>query len=146
MRKQLLAVALLAVTMIAAARGPDPIITVDGAAAAAKLSPEQKAALAPQLTALNAGLGKVAAAVKTSHTATAEQRAKVHASLQGVHEECMRLYHEIIQQLDPEQRAMFVAYLHQQLEAAGIDPVQLHGAGHPGHGAMPHGGDGPSGA
>jgi hypothetical protein len=126
MPKRLLTATLLATVLIAARPGPEPVITVDGAAAAAKLSPQLKVALAPRLTALNAGLEKVAAAVKTSHTATVEERTRTHASLQGVHEECMKLYHEIAAQLDPEQRDAFVAYLHQQMKAAGIDPAQMH--------------------
>ena len=138
MRKQLLAVAMLSTTLIAARPMPSPIITVAGAVAAAQLSPAQAAALAPRVQALNAALEKVVAAQATLPHATAEQRARLHASLPGVHEECLRLHQEILQQLDPEQQAAYLEYVHQQMKAFGLDPAQFH-HGHGGAGLMPHG-------
>jgi len=155
MKKQLLAVAALAGTLIAALPGPDPIITVAGAAKAAKLSSEVRASLAPRIEALNAAFQKVVAVQSVSEHAasqerphehgTSQQGPQSHASLDGIHEECMRLYHEISQQLDPEQQEAFAAYLHAQLKAAGIDPATVHGGMHPGPGHSPHGTSGPGG-
>jgi len=138
MRKQLLAVAVLATTLVAAAAGPNPIITLAGATAAAKLTAQQQAALAPRVEALNTALTKVVTAQASVANGTAEQRAQVHASLRGIHEECMKLHHEIMQQLEPEQRAAYMEYVHQQLKAAGLDPAQFHHS-HGGPGLIPHG-------
>lgn len=129
MRRQLLAVAVLAGVLVAAGRGPDPVITVAGTTAAVKLSAAQQAALAPRVKALDTALQKAVAAKATSARAGAGQQTVPHVTLEGVHEECLRLYHEIGEQLDPEQRAAFMAYLHQQMTAAGLDPAVFHHAG-----------------
>jgi hypothetical protein len=65
--------------------------------------------------------------------------AQVHASPR-IHEECMKLHHEIMQQLEPEQRAAYTEYVHQQMKAAGLDPAQFHHQQpHGGSGLIPHG-------
>lgn len=129
MKRQLLAVAVLAGVLVAAGRGPDPVITVAGTSAAVKLSAAQREALAPRVKALDAALQKAVAAKATAGRAAAGQRTVPHVTLEGVHEECMRLYHEIGEQLDPEQRAAFMAYVHQQMTAVGLDPAAMHHAG-----------------
>jgi hypothetical protein len=151
MSRQLL-LAALAGTLIAALPAPDPVITVEGAAAAAKLGPELRAALAPRITALNQRLEQVRAVRTASVRATPAEQTRLHASLGGIHEECMKLYQEISGQLDAGQREAFMAYLHAQLKAAGLEPAHLHGGAHlphgvhPSPGIMPHSAGGPGGA
>jgi hypothetical protein len=137
----------LAGVLVAAGPGPDPVITVAGTSAAVKLSAAQRDALAPRVKALDAALQKAvaakaasvkAASVKAgsagSARAAAGQGTVAHVSMEVVHEECMRLYHEIGEQLDPAQREAFMAYLHQQMTAAGLDPVEIQHTG----GRIPH--------
>ncbi|NJD09919.1 MAG: hypothetical protein FIB01_05550 [Gemmatimonadetes bacterium] len=156
MKTKLLAVALLAGTMAAALPGPDPIITVDGAAKAAKLSSELRALLAPRIEALNAAFQELSAAQGRSEQetpaqlphrhGTAPSGPRPHVSVDGMIEECMRLYHEIGQQLDPAQQEAFAAYLHAQLKVAGFDPATVHHTLHPVPGYFSHGAGVPDGA
>src|SRR5262245_56740725 len=112
MRKTL-ALAAMIMMPLAAARGPEPVITLDGVSAAAKLSPELRAAVAPKVKALNAMLEKAAASSKAPK-ATTERSAHEHGPLDAQHEEFSKLIREITQQMDPEQKAAFYEYLHAQ--------------------------------
>ena len=173
MRLQLLATAALATALVAATPGPEPIITLDGVGAAARLTPELRSAIAPQVTALNTALEKVVAAHKRGAAAPHRQMhaalkaahgqaagtANIHEALKALHgknadpslhekmkalhgsgdhpdelHEAMNAVHAIIEQLDPEQRAAFIQYLHAQLEAAGVSNPHAHGAGTHSHG------------
>jgi hypothetical protein len=124
MRKQLLALASLVIVLAAAMPGPEPVISMKGLGDAVALSTELRAGLEPKVKALNATLEKLAT-IKT------ETPADVRARQAGMHE-AMAGIHEIMMQLDPEQRAALHAYLLARFEAAGI---QIH---HPGHGGAPH--------
>lgn len=147
MKKRLVAVAVLTSVLVASSPGPTPVITLDGVSAAAKLSPELRAALAPQVKALNASLEKMVA-LKAAPKATAQQRAHVHDSMKGIHEDHEKLHEAIITQLDPEQRAAFFKYLHEQMKAAGLDLTHPphDGRAHPPHkgGSHPHHGVSPA--
>jgi hypothetical protein len=134
MRKQLAVLAILMGVGTAAGPGPKPVITLDGVSAAARLSPELRAAIAPQVKALNATLEKMVA-LKASSKANPQQRAHGHEAMKGSHDDHKQLHEEIIKLLDPEQQAAFFKYLHEQMKAAGIDvPHPPHdGRAHPPH-------------
>jgi hypothetical protein len=100
---------------------PRPVITVDGVAAAARLQPATRDAIAPKIVALNAQLEKVRDAKPTD------------TDLRAVHEACLALRDAIASQLDEGQRTAFVAYLHAQMDAAGIDYKKFHGQHHEHH-------------
>src|SRR5262245_61185162 len=112
--------------LVAAAPGPDPVITLEGVSAAVKLSPELRAALAPQVKALNTHLEKMVAVQAGARQATPQQRAELKAALKAHHDECSELLHEMVKQMDPEQRAAFHQYIHEQLKAAGIELPMDH--------------------
>ena len=133
MRMQLLALAVGSMVLVAAMPGPEPVITVAGVSEAVQPSPQLRAALDPQVATLNATLEKIVAIEGESPEAAHERRARMHEAMDGIH--------EIMKQLDPEQRAAFHAYLIAQLKAAGI-PIPHAGHGHEhrssnGHGAHP---------
>ena len=94
MRKQLLAL-LVAPIVLAAARGPDPVITIEGVSAAAKLSPAARAALAPKVKSLNAMLEKMLPAHKEAAKAAGTQRAD-HHELMKEHHDLMTELHEVM--------------------------------------------------
>jgi hypothetical protein len=131
MRKQLLAL-LVAPIVLAAARGPDPVITIEGVSAAAKLSPAARAALAPKVKSLNAMLEKMLPAHKEAAKAAGTQRAD-HHELMKEHHDLMTELHEVMKQLSPEQRAAVHEYLLAKCKEAGIEiPAewrQRHGQG-----------------
>jgi hypothetical protein len=132
MRKQLLALASLSIVLVAATPRPDPVITMKGVDEAVVLGTELRTAIEPRIEALNATLEKVAAGRAETPEAVHERRARMHEAMDGIH--------EIMKQLDPEQRAAFHAYLIAQLKAAGIE---IHhsghdGAAHPSHGHGSH--------
>jgi hypothetical protein len=129
MRMRMMALGALATVLVAAAPGPSPVITMEGMSAAVKLSPELRAALAPQVKALNAHLEKIVAVHTGARKATAQQRAEIHEALKAHHDECKQVLHEMIKQMDPEQRAAFHQYLHEQLKAAGIEIPMDHDHG-----------------
>ena len=118
MRKQLLAL-LVAPIVLAAARGPDPVITIEGVSAAAKLSPSARAALAPKVKSLNAMLQKMIPAHKEALKATGTQRD--HHELMKEHHDLMTELHEVMKQLSPEQRAALHEYLLAKCKEAGIE-------------------------
>jgi hypothetical protein len=124
MRKSLLALAALTTVLVAATPGPSPVITLEGVSAAAKLSPELRATLAPQIEALNARLEKMVAIKGDASKASEQERAYTNDAMKDIH--------EIVKQLDPEQRAAFFEYLHGQMKSAGIHMT------HPPHGERDH--------
>jgi hypothetical protein len=135
MRKQLTVLGMATMVLIAAAPAPAPIITMEGVSAAVKLSPELRAALAPHVKALNTRLEGIVALQASARKAGADQHARLHEAMKAHHDECQKLLHEMIKQMDEEQRAAFHQYLHEQLKAAGIELPKDHG-----HGAhSPHG-------
>jgi hypothetical protein len=107
-----------------AAPGPKPVITLEGVSAAAKLSPELRASIAPHIKSLNARLEKLAELQSKASTSQEAQPAHTHEMMQGMHE-AMQGLHEIVQQMTPEQRASFHEYLHARLKAAGIPTTDL---------------------
>jgi hypothetical protein len=125
MRKQLLALGMLMLVLVAATPAPDPVITLDGVSKAARLTPELRTALAPQVKALNAKLEKMVAL-------RAEAR-KANQAHSPEHDEVMKAIHEIMKQLDEEQRAALHEYLHAQMKAAGIE-IPQHPRHHGTHG------------
>jgi hypothetical protein len=139
MKQQLMALVASTTLLVAAAPAP-PVITLDGISVAARLSPELRTAIAPHVKALNAGLERIVALQAGLSKATAEQRAQKHEAMKTMHEDCRKLHEEIVEQLDPEQRAAFFQYLHEQMKAAGIQmPHPPHGErAHPPHGDRTH--------
>ena len=125
MRKQMLALAVLTTVLVAAAPAPDPVITLDGVSAAAKLTPELRTALAPQVKALNARLEKMVAIRAEARKSSDPHNGDLH--------EVMKAIHEIMKQLDPEQREALHEYLHAQMKAAGLE-IPHHPRHHGTHG------------
>ena len=133
MKKKLLSLAVLVIAMTATAPPAPPVITLKGVEAATKISDKVKTAIAPKIAKLDAGLQKVASAHSTHHSASPEARAALHAEMQKIHDECMKLLEEITAQMTPEQKEAFIAYLHEQLKVSGIDPAHFP------HGPRTHG-------
>ena len=104
----------------AAARGPDPVITIEGVSAAAKLSPAARVALAPKVKSLNAMLEKMLPAHKEAARAAGTQQAD-HHELMKEHHELMTELHEVMKQLSPEQREALHEYLLAKCKEAGIE-------------------------
>jgi hypothetical protein len=116
MRKHLLGLALVLPVLLAAAPGPDPVITLDGVSAAARLSPQKRAAIAPQVKALNARLEKmveVRLAAKAGTAKAADPHCDLHEVMKGIH--------ELMEQLNEQERQALHEYIHAQLKAAGIE-------------------------
>jgi len=120
MRTRLALVFALAGTMIAAAPAAPPVITLDGIAAAAKLTPAAKAAIAPSVTALNAAFEKLAAYHSAHPKATHTEMA---ADLKGLHEEMMKQHDVLMRNIDPMQHAACLKYMHERMKAAGLEHV-----------------------
>jgi hypothetical protein len=134
MRNQLLALASLSIVLVAATPLPDAVITMKGVDEAVVLGTELRKAIEPRIEALNATLEKIAAIGSDTPAAVHERQTRMHEAMDGIH--------EIMKQLDPEQRAAFHAYLIAQLKAAGIE---IHHPGHDGgvhpshgHGSQQH--------
>jgi hypothetical protein len=140
MKKQLLAVAAITTVLVAAAPGPKPVITVDGVSAAARLNAKVRAAIAPNVKALNAELEKLLAMQTRAPKATEHHRSELHDEMKRIHEHSQSLYKEIIKQLDPQQQIAVEEYLHDQVQAAGIPMFHApHGdKAHPPHGERTH--------
>ena len=131
MKRQLLTLALLVVGLTAATTVKEPIVTIAGIEAAAKISDKVKSAITPKVLKLDERLQKIAAFHQTYKKADDATRAKMHEDAQKIHEECMKLLQEITAEMTPEQKEAFINYLHEQLKAAGVDPS--HFAGRHGH-------------
>ena len=127
MRKQVLALSVLTTVLVASASASagfagsaDPIITVDGLSTAAKLSAELRTTLAPKIKELNARFEKIVTVLAEQGKGSKQHNAEMHEAMKGIH--------EIMKQLDPDQRAAVHAYLLGQLKAAGIQmPRKGHG-------------------
>jgi len=116
MKKKLLSIAVgLLVAGNLAFAAPRPVITVDGVAAAVRLQPATRDAVAARIVALNTQLEKM------------RDQKLTDAELRSVHEQCKALHDAIAAQLDEAQRTAFLAYLHAQMAAAGIDFQAFHG-------------------
>ena len=132
MQKRFPGMLLLAAALIAAAPAPKPVITLDGIATAVKLDATARAGIAKQVAGLNAGLLKVVALQRSYATASGTQREQLMRDMTDIHQQCKALHDAIVQKLDPEQQAAYFAYLHTQMQAAGIDMSQFQ------HGGMMH--------
>jgi hypothetical protein len=143
MRKPFL---LAAMTMVlAAAAPPDPVITLDGVSSAAKLSAELRTAVAPKVKSLNTALEHIVAGKTGAPSAGPEQRVRTHQEMKARHDDIHKLIQELMQRLDPEQRAALHEYLHGQMRAAGIELPAHHGPGmHRPHGNEDQAGVGPA--
>ena len=76
---------LIAATLIAAAPAPKPVITIDGVASAVNLDATSRAAIAKQVTALNAGLVKFVALHRSYASASSEKRAQLMRDMTDIH-------------------------------------------------------------
>jgi hypothetical protein len=130
--KKLFALSVLVIGLTAATMPKEPIVTITGIEAAAKIPAKVKEAIAPKVLKLDERLQKIAVFHETYKKADEATRAKMHEDAQQIHEECMKLLEEITAQMTPEQKAAFITYLHEQLKASGVDPAHFRG---------PHGGD-----
>ena len=133
--KQLLTSLIAACTIVTAAGpSPDPVITLEGVAKAAKLSAERKATIAPQVKALNTRLEQMVATKAAEKTAQARPNHGPGHVRPSHDDPMMKELHELMQQLSPEQRAALHEYLHAQLKAAGLEiPLNWQ---HGNHGSM----------
>lgn len=110
----------LAGLIVAAGPAAPPVITLDGLATAAKLSPATKAAIAPQVMALNAAFEKLVAYRAANPKAT---KAQLSEDLKDLHEELMRLHDTLMKTIDPAQHAACLQYMHEAMKAAGLEHV-----------------------
>ena len=108
-RRVLGAVLGVLVAVSTASAGPKTVITVDGVAAATRISATYRDAVAAKIVSLNAHLEKIRDAKPTK------------TQLTDIHDECLALHDMIVKQMDDEQRHAFAQYLHAQMKAAGID-------------------------
>ena len=117
--RRLLATLVVAVAALTAAVPAPPVITIDGLAAAAKLTPAARSSLAPRVAAFNASLEKLVAWQQANPKATAQQRA---TGLREIHEALMKQHQSLMEGIDPAAHAACHAYIMEQLKAAGLDP------------------------
>ena len=132
MKKLLASLIAVCAILTAAGPGPDPVITLDGVAKAAKLSAERKAAIAPQVKALNTRFEQMVATKANAKTPHARPNHGPDHVRPNHDDPLMKELHELMQQLSPEERAALHEYLHAQLKAAGLD-IPLDGK-HGNHG------------
>ena len=131
MKRYLPVLALLALPLVAARAPEKPVISLDGVAAAVKLAPATRAAIAPHIAALNAGFQKIVTLHAQDAKANAAERARIHEDVRALHEECHARFQEAAKLLTPEQQDAFYEYVHAQMKAAGIQML-------PGHEGMAH--------
>ena len=126
MKRYLPVLALLAMPLIAAKSVEKPVLSLDGVAAAVKLAPETRAAIAPHITALNAGFEKIVKLHATYAKADKQQRTRLHEDMRAIHEECHAHFQQVASLLTPEQQEAFKEYVHAQMKAAGIQMLPEH--------------------